>query len=84
MQLPDNLPLRGHKRVCLELSRAEIAAKRDAIGQYATPQRIMPDFLSSFVRNSECFTQLAPNNAQRIDTVVEHWHMCVKRSIAIR
>lgn len=73
MHLPENLPLRGHKRVCLDLTKREIGVKHDAIAQYATQQRIMADFLSSFVRSSECFTQLAPNNTNRIEAVVEHW-----------
>ncbi|MGZ5000471.1 MAG: PIG-L deacetylase family protein [Methylomonas sp.] len=73
MHLPENLPLRGHKRVCLDLTKPEIGTKRDAIAQYVTQQRIMADLLSSFVRSSECFTQLAPNNTNRMEAVVEHW-----------
>lgn len=73
MNLPDNLPTRGHKRVCLDLSKIEISTKHDAIAQYATQQRIMADFLSSFVRTSECFTQLTPSNTNRIEAVLEHW-----------
>lgn len=79
MHLPDNLPLRGHQRVCLELTRPEIEIKREAIDQYLTQQRIMADFLSSFVRSSECFTQLTPNNTNRIEAVVEHWQHARKQ-----
>ncbi|ANE56132.1 PIG-L deacetylase family protein [Methylomonas sp. DH-1] len=78
MHLPDNLPARGHRRVCLDLTQAEIAGKHDAIAQYLTQQRIMADFLASFVRSSECFTQLAPTNANRIETVIEHWQQARK------
>lgn len=73
MHLPDDLPLRGHSRVCLSLKPTEIALKRDAMSQYKTQQRIMGDFLSAFVRNSECFTLLKPNNANGIESVVDHW-----------
>jgi LmbE family N-acetylglucosaminyl deacetylase len=73
MHLPDDLPLRGHSRVCLNLSGPEIPLKRKAMAQYETQQRIMGDFLSAFVRSSECFTLLKPNNANSIESVVEHW-----------
>lgn len=78
MHLPDNLPARGHRRICLDLTQAEIARKHDAIAQYLTQQRIMADFLASFVRSSECFTQLAPTNANRIEAVIEHWQQARK------
>lgn len=73
MHLPDDLPLRGHNRVCLSLTPKEITLKRETMTQYQTQQRIMGDFLSAFVRSSECFTQLKPNNANGIENVVEHW-----------
>ena len=73
MRLPDDLPLRGHSRVCLNLLTPEILLKRKAMAQYATQQRIMADFLSAFVRSSECFTLLKANNANSIESVVEHW-----------
>lgn len=73
MHLPDDLPLRGHSRVCLNLRGPEISLKRKAMAQYETQQRIMGDFLSAFVRSSECFTLLKPNNANSIESVVEHW-----------
>ncbi|HEY8158066.1 MAG TPA: hypothetical protein VIF10_05095 [Methylobacter sp.] len=73
MHLPDDLPLRGHSRVCLNLRRPEILLKRKAMAQYETQQRIMGDFLSAFVRSSECFTLLKPNNANSIESVAEHW-----------
>lgn len=73
MRLPDDLPLRGHSRECLSLKPPEIAAKRAAMAQYQTQQRIMGDFLSAFVRSSECFTLLKPDNTNRIEAVVEHW-----------
>lgn len=57
----------------MNLSKPEIDLKRKAMAQYQTQQRIMGDFLSAFVRNSECFTLLKPNNAKGIETVVEHW-----------
>lgn len=78
MQMPDNLPLRGHSRACLTLNNTEIGLKRDALAQYKTQQRIMPDFLASFVRNSECFTLLKPNNTNAIESVIEHWQQARK------
>ena len=73
MHLPNDLPLRGHKRVCLDLPRADILLKREALAQYKTQQRIMSDFLSSFVRRTECFTLLKPNDSNTIEDVLEHW-----------
>jgi LmbE family N-acetylglucosaminyl deacetylase len=73
MHLPDDLPLRGHTRVCLNLNGQEITLKREALAQYHTQQRAMGDFLAAFVRNTECFTFLKPINTNRIKGVVEHW-----------
>lgn len=73
MRLPDDLPSRGHLRACISLTANEINTKRQAIAEYATQQRIMADFLSAFVRNSECFTLLKPNNTNGIENVIEQW-----------
>ncbi len=73
MHLPEDLPLRGHTRVCLPLSHQEISLKHKALAQYKTQQRIMADFLSAFVRNSECYTLLKPNDGNSIESVVDHW-----------
>lgn len=73
MHLPEDLPLRGHSRVCLPLSNPEISLKRKALAQYKTQQRIMADFLSAFVRKSECFTLLKPNDSNGIESVLDHW-----------
>jgi LmbE family N-acetylglucosaminyl deacetylase len=73
LHLPDDLPLRGHSRVCLNLNRQDITLKREVLAQYQTQQRVMGDFLSSFVRNTECFTLLKPSNSYGIENVVEHW-----------
>ncbi|MGZ5000095.1 MAG: PIG-L deacetylase family protein [Methylomonas sp.] len=73
MHLPDDLPLRGHDRVCLNLTKPEITLKRAAMMQYRTQQRIMGDFLSAFIRSSECFTLLKPDSTNAIENVVEHW-----------
>ncbi len=78
MHLPDDLPLRGHSRVCLNLSKPEVALKREAMKQYHTQQRIMGDFLSAFVRKSECFTLLRSNNTNGIENVVAHWRQARK------
>lgn len=73
MTLPADLPLRGHSRTCSKLSPQQIQLKRQALAAYHTQQRIMPDFLAAFVRNSECFTELKANDSNRIENVVEHW-----------
>jgi LmbE family N-acetylglucosaminyl deacetylase len=73
MHLPNDLPLRGHKRVCLDLPRSDVMLKREALAQYKTQQMIMSDFLSSFVRRSECFTLLKPDDSNTIENVLEHW-----------
>lgn len=73
LSLPADLPLRGHSRVCVALSPGQINLKRAALAEYKTQQRIMGDFLSAFVRRSECFTQLKPSDGNRIEQVLEHW-----------
>lgn len=85
MHLPEDLPSRGHTRVCLPLRHQEISLKHKALAQYKTQQRIMADFLSAFVRNSECFTLLKPSNSNSnsIESVVDHWRVRVKPSTTI-
>jgi len=79
MELPDDLPLRGHNsRACLNLTTPEINLKREAMAQYKTQQQIMGDFLSAFVRSSECFTLVQPNNSKNIESVVKHWRYARK------
>lgn len=73
MTMPADLPLRGHSRSCINLSTQQIQLKREALANYKTQQRIMPDFLSAFVRSSECFTQLKTNDSSRIENVLDHW-----------
>ncbi|WP_446810326.1 PIG-L deacetylase family protein [Methylomonas sp. 2BW1-5-20] len=73
LPLPADLPLRGHSRVCVALSPEQINLKRTALAEYKTQQRIMGDFLSAFVRRSECFTQLKPSDGNHIEQVLEHW-----------
>ena len=72
-KLPDDLPLRGHSRECLSLTDNEIRLKREALAQYQTQQRAMGDFLSAFVRKTECFTVLNPASTHSIENVLEHW-----------
>ncbi|MEI8573943.1 PIG-L family deacetylase [Methylomonas sp. LW13] len=76
--LPADLPLRGHSRACVNLSPAQINLKRAALAEYKTQQRIMGDFLSAFVRSSECFTLLKPNDGNRIEQVLAHWRQVRK------
>jgi LmbE family N-acetylglucosaminyl deacetylase len=73
LYLPDDLPLRGHSRECLTLNTQEINLKRQALGQYQTQQRAMGDFLSAFVRKTECFSVLNPSSSRGINNVLEHW-----------
>lgn len=73
MVFPDNLPLRGHSRGCVNLSTNEIGLKRQALAEYQTQQAIMGDFLASFIRRSECFTELLPSSTQHIESVLEQW-----------
>jgi LmbE family N-acetylglucosaminyl deacetylase len=73
LSLPSDLPLRGHSRACVALSPAQVGLKRTALAEYKTQQRIMGDFLSAFVRSSECFTLLKPNDGNRIEQVLANW-----------
>jgi hypothetical protein len=71
--LPDDLPLRGHKRACINLSIQERNLKREALAQYHTQQRAMGAFLSAFVHSNECFTELKASDSTGIENVVKQW-----------
>ena len=71
--LPDDLPLRGHVRSCLNLSREEVALKQQALALYKTQERAMSPFLAAFVHTNECFTQLKPADSHGIENVVKLW-----------
>lgn len=73
LHLPSDLPLRGHNRVCIDLNSQQIQLKRSALAEYKTQQRIMPDFLSAFVRNTECFSLLKASDGNHVAQVLEHW-----------
>ena len=71
--LPDDLPLRGHTRVCTNLSVPERNLKRYALAQYHTQQRAMGAFLSAFIHSNECFTELKADDSIGIENVVRQW-----------
>ena len=71
--LPDDLPLRGLTRTCLNLSVQERNLKRDALAQYQTQQRAMGPFLAAFVHSNECFTELKATDSKGIKNVVKQW-----------
>jgi len=71
--LPDDLPLRGHRRTCFELNVLERNLKHNTLAQYQTQQRAMGAFLEAFVRRNECFTLLKTTDSQDIKNVVKQW-----------
>jgi LmbE family N-acetylglucosaminyl deacetylase len=73
LYLPDDLPLRGHVRSCLNLSKEEIVTKRNALALYKTQQKAMAPFLEAFVHTNECFTQIKSVDIRGIDNVVKQW-----------
>jgi LmbE family N-acetylglucosaminyl deacetylase len=73
LYLPDDLPLRGHVRSCLNLSREETVTKHKALALYKTQQKAMAPFLEAFVHTDECFTQLKSADIRGIDHVVKQW-----------
>ncbi len=79
LHLPEDLPLRGHRRVCFTLSRAEVETKRAALAQYTTQQQAMAPFLAAFVHTTECFTQLEPEKIHGVDNVVAQWRQVRKQ-----
>lgn len=78
LYLPTNLPLRGHTRSCLNLSKQEIDLKREALAQYQTQQQAMAPFLSAFIRSTECFSLLAPADSNGVSSIVKHWQQLRK------
>ena len=73
LYLPDDLPLRGHTRSSLNLTRKETETKQQALALYKTQQKAMPAFLEAFVHTNECFTQLRSVDIRGIDNVVKQW-----------
>ncbi len=71
--LPADLPLRGHTRACVNLSRQQTLTKREALAQYKTQQSYMAPYLEAFVHTNECFTQLKPSDTDGIEKVVKQW-----------
>jgi len=71
--LPDNLPLRGHQRSCLNLSKHDTEIKKQALALYKTQENFMAPFLSAFVHTNECFTQVKAADTNGIENVVKQW-----------
>ena len=78
LYLPANLPVRGHTRTCVELTRQETLTKREALAQYTTQQAYMAPYLEAFVHTNECFTQLKPSDAKGVENVVKKWQTARK------
>jgi LmbE family N-acetylglucosaminyl deacetylase len=73
MYLPDDLPLRGHQRSCINLTESQVKLKQQALLQYKTQQRFMAPYLAAFVHTNECFTQLKAADTQGVANVIKHW-----------
>jgi LmbE family N-acetylglucosaminyl deacetylase len=73
LYLPANLPIRGHARTCVELTRQQTLTKREALAKYTTQQVYMAPYLEAFVHSNECFTQLKPSDTDGIEKVVKRW-----------
>ncbi len=73
LYLPANLPLRGHTRACVNLTREQTLTKRKALAEYNTQQSYMAPYLEAFVHTNECFTQLKPSDTDGIKKVVKRW-----------
>jgi LmbE family N-acetylglucosaminyl deacetylase len=71
--LPNNLPLRGHVRTCVNLSRAQTLQKRAALALYTTQQIYMAPYLEAFVHSNECFTLIKTSATDGIEKVVKKW-----------
>jgi LmbE family N-acetylglucosaminyl deacetylase len=56
LALPATLPLRPLDDTVLDLTPAEVGAKRAALAAHASQQRAMGSFLAAFVRRTEPFT----------------------------
>ena len=76
--LPDDLPLRGLTRTCLNLSVEQRNIKRLALAQYQTQQRAMGSFLAAFIHSNECFTELKAADSRGIGNVVRQWRQIRK------
>lgn len=74
LELPEDLPARGHHRSCLLLSPEQRRIKRQVLAIYQTQQRIMAPFLSAFVRSTECFSELNRVDAEHIEALMARGH----------
>ena len=67
LRLPSSLPERGRVRVTLTLDRQEEDGKRDALALYRSQQEAMPSVLAAFVRRTEPFTVLTPDEVRHAE-----------------
>jgi LmbE family N-acetylglucosaminyl deacetylase len=74
LELPEDLPARGHQRTCYALTPSQRQTKRQMLAIYQTQQRIMAPFLSAFVRSTECFSMLKRLDAEHVETLMSHAH----------
>ena len=79
LELPERLPFRGTERTVLELTDAELRAKSDALGRYASQLEATPSFLVAFLRRTEPFTIFTPRAVARVDQLVERHLMKLDR-----
>jgi LmbE family N-acetylglucosaminyl deacetylase len=71
LNLPQDLPERGYRRVTLALTRAEVDRKALALRKYATQRLVMGAFLASFERRTEPFSELSSHDLETVDSSVE-------------
>jgi LmbE family N-acetylglucosaminyl deacetylase len=69
--LPSNLPPRKLECVTLTLTNAEVATKQAALHKYTTQQDVMSVLLAAFVRRTEPFTVLTPDQMRHVGRMIE-------------
>lgn len=71
LTLPADLPRHGAGPVTLRLTDTEVEAKRAALARHATQQEEMASFLGAFVKHSEPFTLLTPDDVAGAGDIIE-------------
>ncbi|HEX4353622.1 MAG TPA: PIG-L family deacetylase [Polyangiales bacterium] len=72
LPLPEDLPSRGQTRACLTLSDQELTRKQAALSEYRTQLRVMPVYLLSYVRRTECFSLNTPSDANSVGVEIRN------------
>ncbi len=71
LELPENLRVAGAEETQLVLTENELGVKRMALAKHASQMQELPHLLTLFLRGTEPFTVLPPDEVDRVGDVIE-------------